>query len=691
MSDAKQQSVQEMLSAAMRKAEMSQLQLQLELRFKKNLELFEQVAKPIYDQFKDYEPQELRLSFDAQGYLNLVNYKLNNKPVYPEDPQTFTARQVADFKANPSVTAITFAKSKIINERHVHPPLINELIDEYQKLNAGTQVKSDVPIGMMLMTGCGLGYQIPQLLNSLDIRNLTLFDPHKDSFYASLHVIDWGPILQHFCRPGHMIKFLVGMEADDAMAELKLLPDKIGLHKLVYTFVFRHFNSEKEESFIRRYRKEFHLLASGTGFFDDEQISLAHTTHNLNQGIPLFRHTPETKGLPPVFVIGNGPSLDKQIEFIQENMAKAIVISCGTALGSLAKVAIKPDFHVEMERNSNVRAWIEQGTSPEFRAGVTLLCLNTASPEVTKLFDTVCIARKPNDIGEVLIQQKVPQAHSLQLCNPTVTNAGLSFAIGMGFRDIYLLGVDLGTAPDAQHHSKLSLYYDLEKKTQSTGFTLFEKSKSSYNLRGNFGGEVSSNPILDATRFNMEILLRVARRSLGQIQCYNPSHGAYIEGAEPIALEEIRLAGQIVEKPAVLSEIRARNFIPYSTPPISAEDFHDNYLAGFFATLKTLNLKKDVGNMTELYAELDRLMTQVIRGKQSDPIATMLLRGSLQGYFTLLLKACLFQPTPARFKEAYETGRKIYQKFLRQAGEVMDKNGLAIDDTPDTMIVKLKQ
>ncbi|MCR6653756.1 MAG: DUF115 domain-containing protein [Cellvibrionaceae bacterium] len=689
MSEASQ-SVQELLNAALRKAEMNQLQLQLELRFKKNMEIFKKAAQPIYDQFIQYEPKELRLSFDAAGYLNLVNYTLDNKPVYPEDPQVFTRRQVEDFCQLPSITSISFAKSKIINERHIHPPLINDLIESYAELGADKKVNCDVPVGMMLMTGCGLGYQLPLLMEKMDIRNLTIFDPHKDSFYASLHVIDWEPILLHFCQPGHMIKFLIGMESNDAMTELKLLPDKIGLQKLVYTFVFRHFNSEKEDDFIQRYRKEFHLLASGTGFFDDEQISLAHTTLNLNEGTPVFRHTPHTKGLPPVFIIGNGPSLDKQINFIRANKDKVIVISCGTALGSLAKVGIKPEFHIEMERNSHVRAWIEHGTTAEFREGITLLCLNTASPEVTHLFKSVCIARKPNDIGEPLIGDKVPEALSLQLCNPTVTNAGLSYAISMGFKEIYLLGVDLGTAPDAQHHSKLSLYYDLEEKTQSKGFTLFEKNASSYNLKGNFGGVVSSNPILDATRFNMEILLRIAARSLGDVRCYNPNNGAFIEGAEPIPLEDIRAFDQAIDKAAITSGILNRNCILYPKVEITESQFHDKLLAGFFSVLKDINLKKDVQTPVELYEELDRIMTLVIRRIPEDPIGGMLLRGSLQGYFTLILKGCLFQPTRARFLEAYDIGRKAYQKFLKGAAEIMHQEPLKVDDTPDTMIVKLK-
>ncbi len=86
------------------------------------------------------------------------------------------------------------------------------------------------------------------------------------------------------------------------------------------------------------------------GFFDDEQIGFAHTFHNINAGYAFFSHGAATESLPPVLLVGNGPSLDSHVNFIRQHQADSIIISCGTALSSLAKVGIKPDFHVEMER-----------------------------------------------------------------------------------------------------------------------------------------------------------------------------------------------------------------------------------------------------------------------------------------------------------------------------------------------------
>ena len=52
----------------------------------------------------------------------------------------------------------------------------------------------------------------------------------------------------------------------------------------------------------------------------------------------------------PVFVVGNGPSLDSSLAFLKKNSDDIIIISCGTAIRALLKNNIKPDLHIEMER-----------------------------------------------------------------------------------------------------------------------------------------------------------------------------------------------------------------------------------------------------------------------------------------------------------------------------------------------------
>lgn len=683
-----------LLQALLRRAEMQNLQLELEVRFKRNMALFKEAAPEIYEEYIHYEPKELRLEYTPEGYLNLVNYQLNNKPVYAENPAIFCEKQADDFLHQPIYSSVSFAKSKIMNDSHIHVPLINEFIDISNTANTTTKVHSKNPAGLMIMTGCGLGYQIPHLLKNMDIYTLVIFDPHKDSFYASLHTLDWCEIISYFLKPGKMIKLLIGMETADAMADLKLLTDKIGLYNIVYTFLYRHFESTKAEEFIARYKKEFHLNASGTGFFDDEQVSFAHTAANLNNQVYLFRQHPlKDTLLPPLLLIGNGPSLDKHISFIQENLNNAVVMSCGTALSSLAKKAIKPDFHVEMERNIDVKDWLEIGTQPEDRQGVTLLCLNTCAPEVIALFDDACIARKPNDCGEKLIEDVAPASliRTLPLCNPTVTNAGLSFALAMGFNTIYLIGVDLGMSPEGDHHSTLSPYHSLSQKTQLKNLSPLENTATNYFIKGNFCEQVSTSLFLDSTRVNMQILLRHYNRAKDNIQVYNSNNGAFIDGTLPTPLDKLPPLSPIQNKPAFLHDLKAEHFIKFSATHHTNKSITKKYLKGFFGLRKQITLPKRMESAQALYTKLNEIYRLIVKNKDTDPIACMLLRGSIHGYFSLFIRSCLYQTDPATFASAYEQGRQLYSQFLQQVYAFMEQTPLKLDDTHDKNIIAAKQ
>jgi hypothetical protein len=686
-------SIQDMMNAALRKAQMQHLQLELEVRFKKNMEVFREVAKPIYEQFIEYEPQELRLSFDADGYLNLVNYNLDNRPVYAENPVAFCEKQFSDFCRAPTLSTIKFGKSKILNEEHHHPRLVNSLIDEFAPLREHLHYSTDVPIGFMLVTGCGLGYHIERIVNQLDVHNLCIFDPHKDSFYASLHTIDWAPILQKLCQPGRMLKFFIGVEPKDAMADMKLLSDKIGLFNLVYTYLYRHFSSKQEEEFTQLYRKEFHLAASGTGFFDDEQISLAHTVNNINNGCKFFRQGNSKKALPAAFVIGNGPSLDMHIEYIRQHRENAIIFSCGTAISSLFKVGIKPDFHVEMERNSVTASWIETGTPEEFRRDVSLLCLNTIAPQVVPLFGDACLAVKPNDVGQHVVDGEFPNSglYPLLLCNPTVTNAGLSFALFMGFKEVYLFGVDLGIREDGAHHSSLSLYYDLEKKTQKKGFSSFERKAGDYEIPGNFGDKVTTNPILHGTKTNMEILIRHLKRSDWEFNIYNPNRGALIDGTITVAQQDLPAPQSEVPKQTAIESIKQNHFCQLPPRTIDETYFREKYLKPFLDLRPKLTMSKKLETFEDLRAEMLRIFTLVRDIRKTSPVTCMLLRGSVNSLFTLITQALQFVDDKYIFQDYVQRARKSYMEMINSAYEMMETKPLQNDTSVDTVAVQLKQ
>jgi hypothetical protein len=658
----------------LRQAELKKTQIELNIQFKKNMETFKKRSPGIFNAFKNYQPQELRLSLNSDGYVELVNFNLNNKPVYPNDPKVFAKQQMEAFRKKPLLSNVNFSPSTPYNDRHFHLDTTNEILSEYDGNEEPTHKNIDDPIGLMIMTGCGLGYQIEEVMEQLDVYGLCIFDPHKDSFYASLHTVDWEKIFEYFNQSGRMIKLCIGMTPARAMTHLKLLTDEIGLHNVVHTFIYRHFNSQDESSFIELYKKEFHLNSLGIGFFDDEQISLSHTVKNVEAGVPILRNAAIEAHDLPAFIIGNGPSLDKLKEFILDNKDNAALFSCGTSLGSLYKMGIKPDYHVEMERTKTMKAWLEKGTTEEFRKDITIFGLNNIHPDTFGMFDSSFMASKANDLGQRLISSETDNQTftELNFCNPTVTNCALSYAYNLGFRKFYLIGVDLGMIDQDSHHAKNSVHFELDKtKLADNNYT-----KNNYTVEGNFVDTVITTPTLDSSRVNFERYISHHK----DIKVYNPNNGAKIHGAIPLMPGHLPNLEQLPKLKDEFNSKLSELFSSIDTKNFSEQKIHTKYLKPLYPFRRPLKMEEGLKTYEAIFQEQNRIYAIIRQLENENPVAAILIRGSVSSILGLISKFCQHR-NPEEIAERYDFIRSKYQNIIDKAFQSIRTDAFLLDDT----------
>ena len=658
----------------LRKAEMQQKQIELNLLFKSNMKTFQQFAPPIYEAFKSYQPEELRLSLNPEGYVELVNFKLNKRPVYSENPRNFAKKQMEVFQKRPLISNVNFTKSSPYNDKHFHLDLVNEVLNAYDGNETPEEVNTEEPIGLVIMTGCGLGYQIEELIAKCDIYGLCIFDPHKDSFYASLHTIDWLPIIKHFNQDGRMIKLCIGMTPEKTMTHIKMLTDAIGFHNIIHTFIYRHFKSPEENAFIELYKKEFHLNSVGLGFFDDEKISLAHTTTNMNLGIPLLKiHERRDLDLP-VFIIGNGPSLDGLKDFVIENKDNAILMSCGTSLGSLCKMGIKPDYHVEMERTKTMKAWLLKGTNKEFRQDIGILGLNNIHPETFTLFDKKYMAAKANDLGQKLLESEFSNesADILEFCNPTVTNCAMSYAQKLGFKNIFLIGVDLGMVDSESHHARGSVHFDLDKeKLKDNNYR-----NHNYTVDGNFVPEVKTTTTLDDSRVNFERFIHAHPK----LNVYNPNNGAKIKGAKSVRPSDLSRLDVVPGEKDAFKNRFDELFIDTRKQKMEYENIHKKYLKPLYNMKRQLKLTDSLATFTDIFHEQNRVYAVIRHLEKTNPIGAMLMRGSVHTFLGLLTKFCQFRSN-ANIQSRYNFVKERHNELIEKAFRVIREDAFSPDDT----------
>lgn len=139
---------------------------------------------------------------------------------------------------------------------------------------------------LVMMFGVGLGYQLGFLYERCAIKNLFIFEPDLDLFYASLFTFDWAPLLSFLNEEEMGLHFFIGHDEDTLINDMLDAVHKKGAFWVSNQFAFWHYPSDTIFSLIARVSKEFYLLKTGWGFFDDNLFAIAHSHLHLVERQP---------------------------------------------------------------------------------------------------------------------------------------------------------------------------------------------------------------------------------------------------------------------------------------------------------------------------------------------------------------------------------------------------------------------
>jgi hypothetical protein len=684
----------ETIEQLLKQAEEQHKIIQLNAMFAKNMTFFQQAMPQIYAQFTDYMPTEIKLIITENGGIDLANTELNNQLVYGSDPIAFAETTVAGFIKNPLSQTLSPEETQVINaEREAHTPNINAIIHQ---ANVKNKQVTKHPLGkrteFIFMLGIGLGYQITELLKHTDIQHLIIAETNLDIFFAALHTFDWSQLNDKF-QGKNTINLILGQTTEMFNHMVAHHVQQIGVYNAAKPYIFTHLCSTALTETTVSFLQNIPNIVGALGYFDDEKTGLTHTINNFRNKVPFLRsHGFLLKQFDekPVFLIGNGPSLDIAKDFIAAHKDQAIIVSCGTALSSLFKLGIKPDFHVELERTYPIKEWIETTTTPEFRKDITLLAVNTVHPDLPKLFTRSGMALKHNDLGGTFIDKYILDSElsvTLGACNPTVANCGLSYCAALGFTNIYLFGIDLGFPEGAKHHSAHSFHYDIKDEDIDSFNLANPENTSDFRLSGNFGGTVISNQLFLRSKLSLELILKDCK----EINCYNTSNGVSIEKTTPIKLEEIDTSSwTIFDKKSYRNKIFTKYF---SNKNLLSPPGEKEIIKTFMPTIKILEelykiFEADITSFEEaidLLAQNDSIMQDFSRNKDTKELSR-LLKGSSDS-FSLMLALNLNGKDNIN---AFNQAKEYYRKYLQSAQHAIKSNLLENDCKAFNIKEKLK-
>ncbi|WP_028302109.1 6-hydroxymethylpterin diphosphokinase MptE-like protein [Oceanospirillum beijerinckii] len=623
------------------------------LRLESNLKAFEKVDSSIYEEFKDYSENNYFLIFDDEGRVNLLDASSGGL-VYDKNPYEQIINNLETYRKSPifnSAICINGEKPKEGNPNFVHNTLVynigqaqakvlsRSLIDRINRDNdtnpyqissairASDDVKDlPVEVGSMVCLSIGLGFDVEKLYLEHDIANLYIIEPDKDVFYASMQLVDWKKVIDKMEAKGFTISIMLSDDFDELLGLFSHSVSLVGRHTLggcyIYSAFFKECYSDLFEGLKNRISRD---LTAGFGFYDDSRMSVAHTYHNFKNKIPSIKKDFSVnkdfgQKDVPVFVVGNGPSLDKDLEYIKNNQEAAVVISCGTSLGALYHKNIKPDIYVELERPYDTVSLLENISDDigDFLSDTIFVGMSQVHPDLFQFFGRGGQMPKDTESGSLLVR-KLFADEGVSLVTgvgPSCVHSGFTVAVLLGFRQVYFFGVDMGYRSSEHHHSKYSIYNQMndERKEAYT-----PKLKGASEFEPNFGDEVVySSGFYPMYKVKLDQIVSAFVKAFPKnMKVYNCSDGAKILGAEPVHSFDLDLNPLEINKASMLQQIYESHF-SYVADDLALKEIETEIQQSIEVVDDVCNWFQDVIYPVETVPEAQSLLDKISYGFQED-------------------------------------------------------------------------
>ncbi|MCR5084061.1 MAG: DUF115 domain-containing protein [Succinivibrionaceae bacterium] len=539
----------------------SRLSDQLLANFAENMKALSHYQPELARIFKDYRPRESMEFFCTEnGEANLTFVERNEIFYKSDSPRAFCKSQVDDFIANQNFRQVNFAH-EYDPFGQIHFRYLNEITDRLNNeilpnLRHVREIGESLPC--LVVLGCGLGYCLEELYGRLEILNLVLIEPNPDLFFASLHTCAWAQLFKFLEDNNYPIRIIVGERPGEAFERLYDFYVEHGQFMGGFKLNFVHYRSPEVDACEQQVVAKYDRIHSSLGFFDDQVFGTSHAVHNVLDGHHLVKRDtefPDAMRDYPLFVVANGPSLDQDMAFLRANQDKAIIMACGTALDTLYHAGVKPDLYAATERTESVAQSVEMIPDRDFLKDIALVCMDVIHPRTAALFGHSLIFSKYDEPFCKLVRSfpGIDNWRPLPLGNPLVANCAVSAAVVLGFRKIYLLGLDCGARADASAcHSRYSTIYSRWGNSENVMRNDLQRP-----LPGNFGGEVLSGGLYEMCARNIEIVIALYRgRFERDFRVFNCSDGLAIRGTEPLRSMDSGIPGlPDLDKRAFLSFI----------------------------------------------------------------------------------------------------------------------------------------
>lgn len=362
------------------------------------------------------------------------------------------------------------------------------------------------------------GLHIAHYLSRTHVRTAIFLEPEPHRFEVSCYFLDYAAIDKQF--EGLLLH--VGDKVPNLFFTTMLR--KALISNTVWTRVLGGYASEHIEPVIRHLRMSWASINDEWLPADREINGFKYGIENLETGRPLLVSpitlSPESR----IVVVGAGPSLNDDLDWLRKNRDGFLVFAVHSALIPLRKHGITPDFQFSLD----LEMTDQQIKDHEFDFSVPLVALYTASPIFLGHFQSVCMVADPSNTTMLHFN------NIINYTQPTTGNLALALACYCHPAELYLVGLDLAFRKLGHTHATGGIY-------ELPGMEEKVAGDEQWEVEANFP---DAEPVYTRHYFNTaRQQAGIAINNLaGTTRVYNLSDGAKIEGTEPRRSRQCTLA-----------------------------------------------------------------------------------------------------------------------------------------------------
>ena len=441
-----------------------------------------------------------------------------------------------------------------------------------------TETDTMKSIEKYIFIGTSLGLHLPLIHEKISAKHYLIVEDNVELFKLSLFTTDYTKIAQ------------------DATLYFSIADDENMFIQTMYKFL-------EVDFFDNRYLKYTHLPIHSNEKI--KQIQNALTTQNfiffpykaelykylrpldyINDGYSIMNLSTNLNTSlftdKPVLVLGAGPSLQKQIQWLKSNHEKFIIIAASAILNTLYTNNITPSIVTHLDGSIETVSHYEKVMQTDFLKNTIMLLGANTHEKIRQIFskEQIFCYEEGSNYFENFGSVSTPCVGSFSIIISLILNAN----------KIYLLGLDLAFNQETgETHANEHLYNkktDMSKKNelQST----MGHTNNIFPVQGNFTDTVYTNPLLHAS---IQSLYRhIPNIKKKQQTLYNLNDGAMINQTIPKHIADLDTASFVsMNKEELFVSIKDL-FTTNATKSLSPSD--------------VVSLKKRCANAQEIQASL---------------------------------------------------------------------------------------